>query len=85
LPLSTDKNKANHQGHEQIFILDKTLKSDLPIDLILLQETWEIKYPNTVSIPGFQNIVFRSRTGMRGGGVGIYLRNGLKFKERKDL
>jgi exonuclease III len=57
----------------------------VPIDLILLQETWDIKYPQLLDIPGFQNIVYRTRVGMRGGGVGIYIRNGLNFKERTDL
>jgi hypothetical protein len=58
---------------------------DIPIDLILLQETWEIKFPEQFSLPGFQNIVFRTREGGRGGGVGIYVRNGLNFKIRTDL
>jgi exonuclease III len=58
---------------------------DIPIDLILLQETWEVKFPEQFSLPGFQNIVYRTREGGRGGGVGIYVRNGLNFKIRTDL
>jgi len=40
--------------------------SNVPIDLIILQETWEIKYPSQLVIPGFQSLVFRNRG--RGGG-----------------
>jgi exonuclease III len=59
--------------------------SGIPLDIIVLQETWEIKFPELLIIPGFQKIVSRTREGMRGGGVGIYIRNGLNFNERKDL
>jgi exonuclease III len=59
--------------------------SDIPLDLIILQETWEIKFPSQLTIPGFQNIVSRTRDRGRGGGVGIYVRDGLNFNERPDL
>jgi len=42
--------------------------ADLPIHVIALQETWSIKYPDLVNIPGFQSIVFSDRAHMRGGG-----------------
>jgi hypothetical protein len=70
--------------HLKIFV-QTLLTSHVPIDAILLQETWDIKYPHLLNMPGFQNIVYKTRTGMRVGGVGIYIRNGLNFKERKDL
>jgi len=59
--------------------------SGITVDLIILQETWDIKYPDKLILPGFQSIVYRTRQVGRGGGVGIYVRNGLNFKERKDL
>jgi len=40
----------------------------VPIDVIALQETWSIKYPDLVNIPGFQSIIFSDRAHMRGGG-----------------
>ncbi len=55
-------------------------RSNIPIDIIILQETWEIKFPDLLSIPGYQSVVYRTREGMRGGGVGIYVKNGLSFK-----
>ena len=50
------------------------------IDIIAIQETWSIKYPHLLSIPGFQPLVFANRSKGRGGGVGFYVRNGLNFK-----
>jgi hypothetical protein len=51
----------------------------------MLQETWEVRFPSSLSLPGFQPLVCRTRDGMRGGGVGIFVRTGLNFKERADL
>ena len=31
-------------------------RSVIPIDIIILQETWEIKFPNLLTIPGYQNM-----------------------------
>ena len=75
--------------NSKYFALKSYIKSlteaNLPIDLIILQETWDIKKTSQLAIPGFQNIVYRVRERGRGGGVGIYVRNGLNFKERHDL
>jgi hypothetical protein len=50
------------------------------VDVIAIQETWEICLPEALSIPGFQPILYKTRTRMRGGGVGFYVRNGLNAK-----
>jgi exonuclease III len=55
------------------------------IDAIAIQETWEIRYPELINIPGFQTFVFKNRANMRGGGVGFYIRNGLKYSVLEDL
>jgi hypothetical protein len=44
-----------------------------------------MKYSSQLTLPGFQSIAYRTRDGMRGGGVGIFISNGLNFKERPDL
>jgi hypothetical protein len=46
----------------------------LNIEVIALQETWDIKYPDQLIIHGYQKIVFKNRLGMRGGGVGSMLK-----------
>jgi len=65
-------------------ILELTGKKIL-IDVIAIQETWDIRVPELLSIPGFQTLSFKTRTHMRGGGVGFYVRNGLNFKVIDNL
>ena len=50
------------------------------VDLVALQETWSIRHPNLLTIPGYQPLVFKCRTKGRGGGVGFYIRDGVNFK-----
>jgi hypothetical protein len=59
-------NSKFEQLKEQILNL---VNSNVKIDVISLQETWELRYPDTLKIPGFQEIIFKSRLGMRGGGM----------------
>ena len=47
------------------------------IDIIALQETWLIKYPHLLLIPGFQPLIYINRKKGRGGGVGFFVKNGL--------
>jgi hypothetical protein len=68
----------------KVFILELHQKG-LNIEVIALQETWEIQYPELLIIPGYQQIVFKNRLGMRGGGVGFYVKNGLNFKIMNEL
>ena len=55
------------------------------VDLVALQETWSIKYPGLLSIPGYQPLAFKCRTRGRGGGVGFYIREGVNFKIIENL
>jgi hypothetical protein len=59
--------------------------SCIPVNVIAIQETWSIFYPELVYLPGFQPIVFSGRTGMRGGGVGFYICEGLHFEKINNL
>ena len=67
--------------HEKLkdFIVRLTNKG-VQIDLIGLQETWNIKYANLIPIPGFQKLVFKNRLTGRGGGVGFYICEGIHYK-----
>jgi hypothetical protein len=58
----------------------RLLQNKVPVQIIALQETWNIKYPNLLELPGFQKLVFKNRSIGRGGGVGFYIRNGLTYK-----
>jgi hypothetical protein len=49
------------------FIVELSSKK-IQIDAIAVQEVWEVRQPEILSIPGFQNFVYKTRTNMRGGG-----------------
>jgi exonuclease III len=51
------------------------LQKNIHIEAIAIQETWDIRLPELVNIPNFKPILFKKRRDMRGGGVGIYIRN----------
>ena len=58
-----------------------------PFDVITLSETWLKNNPELleyVKIPGYQ-MEYRNRENMKGGGVGMYIRENIKFSRRKDL
>jgi hypothetical protein len=61
------------------------LSKQVPVDVIALQEIWSIIYIELVHIPGFQPLTYSSRAGMRGGGVGFYIRDGLHFEKINNL
>jgi len=85
LYLSLNIQSLNSKFDElQLFILELQQKG-LNIEVIALQETWDIQYPDQLIIPGYQQIVFKNRLGMRGGGVGFYVKNGLNFKILNEL
>ena len=58
-----------------------------PLDIITLSETWlkdnkdRLEY---VSFPCFSKD-FRNRDNIKGGGVGAYIRDNIKYKQRKDI
>ena len=64
-----------------------TTLSQYPFDIITMSETWlkdnELLLQH-VTIPGYCH-TFQNRERMRGGGVGMYLKESLKFKRRKDI
>jgi exonuclease III len=65
-------------------ILDLVDKN-VQIDVLALQETWDVKYPELLTIPGFMPVMVKKRRGMRGGGVGFYVRNNLDAKILDNL
>ena len=43
--------------------------NNIQIDLIALQETWSIKHPQLLDIPGFQQLVYKNRSTVEVEGV----------------
>ncbi len=60
-------------------IIELTSKN-LKIDVIAIQETWDVCQPDLHAISGYQTFICKNRVNMRGGGVGFYVKNGINFK-----
>ncbi len=48
---------------------------------IIIQETWNVRYSDLISIPGFQKLFLKLRVFSNGGGLGIYVRDGITCKQ----
>ena len=60
-------------------------QSNFNLDVLCLQETWQIPDPSLFNLPNFQNILLNTRSNARGGGVGIYVKNDLVFSVLNPL
>jgi hypothetical protein len=65
--------------------LNELLKNNITVDVIALQEIWDIRYPELVAIDGFKPLIFKKRRGMRGGGVGFFVKNSLSAEILENL
>ena len=72
-------SKTDHLKH----VIDNNPSNRTP-DLILLCETWLNKQTLSISVPGY-NLIRKDRTKKVGGGVAILIKQGIKYKERRDL
>ena len=52
-------------------------EKNIVVDAIAIQETWDVKYTDLVPLHGFNPLIYKRRRGMRGGGVGFYVRNNI--------
>ena len=50
------------------------LSRNINIDVIVLQETWAVQYPESIIIKGYQTISLQSRKTSKGRGVGFFVR-----------
>ena len=55
------------------------LQQNIEIDLISFQEISQVENVDCLSLPGYQPLVFKSRSNSKGGGVGFYVKEGIKF------
>jgi hypothetical protein len=51
----------------------------------LQSKFFELSTFTTLDIPGFQRLIFKSRSLNRGGGVGFYVRSGISTKIIEEL
>jgi len=77
--------RSLHANHSALLNLVLNFQcSGVPIDIIAVQEIWQINYPETLSIPNF-TFIYKQRASGRGGGVGFYINSRLNYKIREDL
>jgi len=74
--------QANHFSLNSL--VENFLNANIPLDIIAVQEIWQLPHPEVISIPNF-NFIFKQRLAGRGGGIGFYLSNRLNYKIRDDL
>jgi len=60
------------------------IEKGVNIEIIALQETWNIVNPQLLLIDGFHPVIFKHREGMRGGGVGFYIKNCISYEKIDD-
>ena len=58
--------------------------SQVPIDILALQETWTVSHTQAAHIPGY-TFMHNDRKLMRGGGVGFYVKDHLNFSVSKNF
>ena len=82
LSLNTQSLLSKHESIKTfLFLLSK---NGISIDILALQETWRIFYPELIEIPGY-TFIHQHRTNNRGGGVGFYIKKGITYKINTEL
>ena len=75
---------VNIQSLQAKFQQLKDLISNLQVhscspDIICLQEIWRFNDTANFKLEGYQPLIYKQRETSQGGGVGIYIKNGIKF------
>jgi hypothetical protein len=80
LILSMNIQSLNSKFNELKLFLADFEKNGVNIVAVALQEIWQIQHDDLIQIPNY-NFVYLQRNGMKGGGVGFYIKNDVKFKK----
>ena len=82
LSLNIRSLQCNHLN--LLTLVNEFLKNNIKIDIIALQEIWQIQHSESVDIPGF-NFVYCQRNISRGGGIGFYIADKFSHKILNNL
>ena len=55
-------------------------ESNINVEILAIQECWKVEYPELLIIPGYHPFIFKQREGMRGGGVGFFIKSYITFE-----
>jgi hypothetical protein len=77
ISINVQSLNAKHDNLKQLLV--RMSKKNVQVDVVVLQETWNVKHCNLLTIPGF-NLCYKNRNIGRGGGVGFYIRTDLDYE-----
>jgi len=83
--LSANIQSLSSKFSKPVEFISMLKSKNIILDLIALQEIWNVTDPNLFNIPGYQKIVIKTRLNSRGGGVGFYVKEGIKFRVVENL
>lgn len=72
--LSLNAQSLNSKFENLNLFITELLTKNINVEIIAIQETWNIELPELVSIRGYHPFIFKMPEGMRGGGVGSYIK-----------
>jgi len=78
--LSINVQSINSKHADLSDLILNLIEKGVNIEIIALQETWNIVNPQLLLIDGFHPVIFKHREGMRGGGVGFYIKNCVSYE-----
>ena len=79
--LSWNIHSLNSKFNEFLDFLKEYENNDCIFDLIIIQESWKVKNPNSLQLDGY-NFLYKTRVESEGGGVAFYINKNLKFREK---
>jgi exonuclease III len=65
--------------------IDECMSKNISIDVIALQEIWDVSHPELFVIPGYKPLICKKRRGMRGGGVGFFVKDHLSVQIIEEI
>ena len=67
------------------YFLEMLASEGIKIDAISLQEVSTIQNASSLTIPGYHPLIYKCRSKSKGGGVGFFVNESLKFRVKDDL
>ena len=67
------------------YFLEMLASEGIKIDVISLQEVSIIHNASSLTIPGYHPLIYKCRSNSKGGGVGFFVNESLKFRVKHDL
>jgi hypothetical protein len=76
-----------HAKHTELLSFINSLEfENCRPDIICLQEIWQIRNVDVLKLPGYQNLLFKTReNNVQGGGVGFYVKEGINVTVLTEL